>query len=599
MTQTFKQVFPIILVHIAVGFIVVFVFSMTGGTRETVLSPFEYAFKLCDVVNRFTSLFPALVTAGLLIGFSMAFRKIIPEAVNRWSPKILSSLIHAFIICVICIGLYVLLAEWLAPSVRNRQETIKAKTDSYEDYIFLAHNATTEGNFRAALSNAEAALAIWDESPQAARIAENARLKLSESGEYATGAESFALEPAEDASPLRNGLSSFEFLEKARDAMARLDFYNAHYYAMLSWQTAAANDPNKQTAMRIASEAWNSITTSLDAARALPDRQWYERKHQGYTEIQAKDFLSAYYLFQEMDIEQKKEGSGIDPDIERLLGIAKQGLLQAFFFTDETKNLRLFEQSRDVFFTITRADGGKDAILMRGVARQYVEKKDAAYLRDFEMIRFDADNHIEFHIAAPYVKMFSFSQDDKQQPRPLLILTAVDREKENAVREPKVISGKFPPANSVAKSVICLEMPYKDINLLFSATAGPELMTLAELFYFSLHSEAYGMERYAFLAEFIRRLCDPFIVFTVAIILLTWAWKFRLGKNRPFSAWWIIVMPLVTIACAYLIETARYITTLCIACASMFPAIASPAILLLVALEFLVASVYFFSQRSD
>ncbi len=598
MKQIIKQVFPVILIHLFIGFAIVFAFSMTGNVQEKILKPFEYSFKLWNALNNFTKFFPALMTAGLLIGYAVAFRKIIPETVNRWSPKIFSSLTNAFIICIICIGVYVLLAEGMVPVLKNKQEDIKAKTDAYNDYMFLAKNETSEGNYKNALSNAEAALAIWKESPEANQRAENMRLRLAEiEGEDVIWTEPSP--PEENVLPPQAGYSSFELLEKARESASALDFYNAHYYAMLSWRLSGPGDPNKEAAIRLASEAWNQITASQDSVRAIPDQQWYKKKQQGYTAIQANDFLSAYYLFLEMDREQKEDSRGIDPDIERFLEISKRGLLESFFFIDETKTLRLFEQSRDVFFTINRTDGGKDAVLMRGISRRREGKQDSAYLRDFELLRFDSEGELKFHIAVPYVKMFSFSPGE-ETPNPQLILTAVDREMENIKIEPEVISGKFPPAGALSKSVVVLDMPYKDVNLLISATAGPELMTLSELFSFSSRAEKYGMEKDLYLAEFIRRISDPFIVFTVAILMLAWAWKFRLRENRPFSAWWIILMPLVTIACAYLIETARYVARLCILLFTVkIPGFSIPAVLGMVALGFFLTSFYFFAQRSD
>lgn len=600
MKQILKQVFPVILIHLFIGFVVVFVFSMTGNIQPEILKPFEYTFKLWNALTEFTRFFPALMTAGLLTGFAMAFRKIIPEKVDRWSAKIFSSLTNAFLICIICIGVYILLSEGLVPVLKNKQEDIKAKTDAYNDYMFIAETEAAAGKYRSALSNAEAALSIWEESQEASVLAENMRLKLAETEIPGPETGNRASESGGGTPlPPQAGYSSFELLEKARESAQALDFYNAHYYAMLSWRLSRPDDPNRGAAMRLASEAWNRITASLDSVRAIPDQQWYRKKQRGYTAIQANDYLSAYYLFLEMDREQKAEAKGIDPDIERFLEISRRGLLESFFFTDETKSLRLFEQSGDVFFTLDKADGRKEAVLMKGISRGHIDRQDAAYLRGFELLRFDADGNLVFHIAVPYAKMFSFSPDG-ENPKPQLILTSVDREKENNRIDPEVISGEFPPPEAVSKSVIVLDMPYDDMNLLLSATAGPELMTLSELFSFSFKAESYGMEKDLYLAEFIQRISDPFIVFTVAILMLAWAWKLRLRKNRPFSAWWILVMPLVTVVCVYLMETARYAARLCILLFSVkIPAFSIPAILAVVAAGFFLTSLYFFAQRSD
>lgn len=600
MKQVFKTVFPIVLLYIILGFAVVMAVSLLERTETGVLPPFTASFRFMQAFIRYTGLFPALAAAGLLTGYATAFRKLVPESVGRWSPKLFSVLKNAFLLCVLCIGLYVLLSEGAAPVLKNRSGDLLSKSGSYQDYLALAQAETENGNYRAALSNAEAALGIWEESPEASRAAEQARLLLAGTGDGIPEEEEPAQENPE--APGEAGYHAFELLELAREAEARTDFYNAHYYATLAWRMFDAGDPNKEAAMRLASGAWNRITGALDGIRAEPQRAHYAKKMRGYAAIQAGDFLTAYYLFLEMQNGQRQAAQGTDPDIARFLAVARQGLLRSFFFTQETENLALFEQTADVFFTLQNGSGGTDAVLLRGVSRRRGEDgTDCAYLRDFELARFSAAGGLEFHIAVPYAKMFSFAgTNPDEEPRPELLLTAVDQDSPDGIIRPRVVAGTFPPPDSVPDSVLVLDMPYTDMTLLLATAADPDLMTVPELLAFAQKSESYGLKRDVYLAEFLRRAADPFVVFITMTFILTWAWKFRLRKNRPLSAWWILFMPLVPAVCAYLLDTARYALGLFAAFfAVCIPAFSVPAMLGVILAGFLTASVYFFSQRSD
>ena len=329
MKQVFKTVFPIVLLYIILGFAVVMAVSLPERTETGVLPPFTASFRFMQAFIRYTGLFPALAAAGLLTGYATAFRKLVPESVGRWSPKLFSVLKNAFLLCVLCIGLYVLLSEGAAPVLKNRSGDLLSKSGSYQDYLALAQAETENGNYRAALSNAEAALGIWEESPEASRAAEQARLLLAGTGDGIPEEEEPAQENPE--APGEAGYHAFELLELAREAEARTDFYNAHYYATLAWRMFDAGDPNKEAAMRLASGAWNRITGALDGIRAEPQRAHYAKKMRGYAAIQAGDFLTAYYLFLEMQDGQRQAAQGTDPDIARFLAVARQGLLRSFF----------------------------------------------------------------------------------------------------------------------------------------------------------------------------------------------------------------------------------------------------------------------------
>lgn len=590
MKEAFKRVLPIVLLHIAAGFVWALVIAFRQDASVDVLPPFEAAFKMQGAVIRLAQVFPALIAAGLLTGYSIAFRKLTPEDTGQRQAALFPARKSAYILCIVLAVAYALLAEGAIPLLKSRQEEARAKTAAYNSYMLLYRTESEGGNFRAALANAEAALAIWKESPKALEAADAARLQVLDQRGLGFIEEKGANEGA--SSLPQGGYDSLELLERAQEAAARSDFYNAHYYAALSWRMTPQENPSRDAALRLASESWNRITGALDEARVTGERRYYERKIQGYANIQEGDFLSAYYHF--LAMQEEEEAARQDPDIAAFLEVARQGVLQSFFFIDETQGLNLFEQGAGIFFTLPNSAGGKDAVLIGGAARRSSDPEGGAYFRNLEIARFGSDNRLSFQILAPYAKMQAFTGGDGSA-KPELILTAIDKSAEGARIEPQVIAGNFPPRDALSASVLTLDMPYEDMALLIDSSAGAASMTIPELLKFMRRAERYGFERAAYIAEFAQRVAEPFFALAMAVLALVWAQKFQLKRGRPFSAWWVIPIPLIAIVCVYATATARYAFNLCITFfAAKSPSLAIPCTAALLVVLLFAASCTFF-----
>lgn len=125
-------------------------------------------------------------------------------------------------------------------------------------------------------------------------------------------------------------------------------------------------------------------------------------------------------------------------------------------------------------------------------------------------------------------------------------------------------------------------------------------MSLIDLFRFMEKAEKYGFSRTECLREMIDRLADPFLMLIISIYALTLGWKYRLGKNVLFKAWWILTIPLFPLLSLFIIGVVRYLSRICsIIFVGLVPQ--NPVLLMLIflALCFTGMSVFFFSQRSD
>ncbi|HHU36026.1 MAG TPA: hypothetical protein GXZ47_02230 [Treponema sp.] len=590
------RVIPAIAAHFIVGFLLALIYTFNQPLPGTLLESFILSYRIRSTVLVFIHALPSLYISSLLIGFTIAFSKIADINVGRWSSQLLGVLKSSFVIMVIVIAAYVVLTEGVAPIMHTKTSSALARSDDYREYLRLANDMLRKGQPRSAEKQVLSALEIWKESAAAQKLLDDCHYSIAD---LYGSPESTAHVPVPDPLvPKEIGaLTVLDAIDSSEGAARELDYYNAHYYAMLAFRLSRPNDPNRELSLRMAADAWNHITTGTDFLRSRDDARLYDAKRTGYNAIQQGDYLTAYYEFLELYTEDSSRQDGKrDPDLERFLEVSRKGVLESFFFLDETAVLRPFESARDVFFVIKRQDGGLDAVYARGVVYTRNGGKDVVYIRDFELLRHNQFNQLEYHIRVPNVKMFAYTPDGKN-PRAELMLQSVDRTGERKKQVPAVLAGN--PAEQDI-SVLLLDMPYRDFNLIVSANRGPDSMNMVELLRFYDHAENYGFDQRVYLREAIARLSEPFLLLIISVLALIAGWKYRLGKNVLFKAWWVLVVPLFPIVAMFIIQSVRYLAGLCIAYFVItVPELAMVFTLLFLAVCFTGASLYFFAQRSD
>lgn len=590
------RVLPILIVHCIVGAIIALVYALNQPLPENLIESFILSYRIRSVSLIFIQALPSLYISSLLVGFTLAFSKLAGVTVGRWSTQLLGVLKSSFVFMVVIIAVYVVLVEGVAPIMHTKMSSALARSDDYQENISLARTMLQNNEPRSAEKQVLSALEIWKESPVAQKLLDDSHYRIADL--YGTPEPAARVSMPDPLVPKEFGsLTVLEAIDSSEGASRALDYYNAHYYAMLAFRLSRSDDPNRDVAMRMAADAWNHITSGTDFLRSRDDAKLYDAKRVGYNAIQQGDYLTAYYEFLELNAKDlaRKDGKQ-DPDLERFLEIARKGVLDSFFFLDETAVLRPFESARDIFFVINRTDSGLDAVHARGVVYTRTGGKDVVYLRDFELLRYNRFTQLEYHLRVPYVKMFAYTPDGKN-PRAELILQAVDRSGERRIEVPTVLAGD-PPEQDV--SVLLLDMPYRDFNLIVSANRGPASMNMVELLRFYDQAKKYGFDKRVYLHEAIARLSEPFLLLIISVLALVAGWKYRLGKNVLFKAWWVLVVPLFPILAMLIIQSIRYLAGLCIT----YFVITLPQLALIVTLVFLGlcftgSSLYFFAQRSD
>ncbi|HOT62391.1 MAG TPA: hypothetical protein PLU93_05960 [Treponemataceae bacterium] len=592
-----KRVLPFVLLHFVLGLAICIGWFFLRPAPSGLIDPFVMPWRLREGILLFVSWMPALHISGMLVGYALSFGKN-DDAVSRWSPTLLGFLKGATVLSLVCLALYVGMAEVVAPSFRARQALADVRSQDYAEYFDLAAVKLASDQVAEAEAHALTAVRIWPKSREALALLDRIRYRGAELS-APVGKKGADVPVPPDVLADDRGLTVLGALEKARDAERRLDFFNAHYYATLAARLATARDPNRENALRLAASAWNRIAAGSADLREKGDAELFAIKKKGYAAVQNGDYLTAYYLFLNLSEKQRKPADGkIDPDVERFLDVARRGLLESFFFIDETANAQLAESARDVLFVCPRPDGTADVVFARGIGYTRRSGGEMAYLRSLEVARFSANHELVFRMVAPFAKMFPYiASEGPAGGKPQLLLRAVGRQDSGTEIVPTVIEGVAPARD---QRVLVLEMPYADFGLVVAANGGMRAMSLSQLFGFAEKADRYGYQGAAALRELLARLVDPFLILIVSVFALALGWKYRLAAGKRFQAWWVLALPIFPLVSRYAVETVRYLSRLTVSFfVALKPAQAAGLTLGFVALWFVLISVYFVAQRSE
>ncbi|HNY22468.1 MAG TPA: hypothetical protein PKO22_10010 [Treponemataceae bacterium] len=593
-----RKILPILFLHFALGFAACAVWAFTRGLDVDLLSPFVFAYRFRSAVIAFIGLLPTLTISGFLMGYSISFRAVAGEAVGRWSDTLLTVLKHAYILMLACLALYAVFAEGISPALTSRQKQAVVLTKDFKEYMRAARRFVDDSQPALAVVPTRAALQVWPGNKEALYLLDQIGYKQAEGagGSDAKGRVRTASEEAviREAS----GLTVLEALDKAIEADKKNDYFNAHYYASLAARLAPTTDPNHDVAVRLAAQAWNRVSEGHDRIQSRAEADLYGIKRDGYKAIGNQDYLRAYYIFLELREAELATNDRLgDPDVERFLEISRKGVLESFFFIDETASIKIFESSRDVFFVIRHPDGSADAVFASGITYTSHSGTDMAYLRGFEFASFDRNLGLRYQISVPYAKMVASTSGAKGSARPEILLRSVDRNREGVDVVPAVIAGAVPESE---RNILMLSMDYRDFSLLVEANRGPDSMSVMDLWNFVPKAESYGFSRKTFNLELIRRLVDPFLLLILSVCALILGWQFRLGKSVMFKFWWIFTVPVFPVLSYLAVEGVRYVSRLCNgALIALLPSYPLIPVLLALVVCFLGVSLAFFSQRSE
>ncbi|MDR3283681.1 MAG: hypothetical protein LBS97_00700 [Treponema sp.] len=515
----------------------------------------------------FFKLFDSALIASFTVGLSLEFGQGNITKISRFSTMMLQKFHFAVFVALLYTFIGMAGAELAIPLVRQRQERMRIIDKYYREYITLAQKYIEQEQYELGIVYAKNAQAL---NPRAGEPSD-----LQQQAENALAADPgpVQVQKISGESPDRQSIlraqgqySTEELLRRAEDSFELANWFDAHYFSELALMGAELDDADIQRMRDISKNAWERL--SIPGVFIDTDaRKLYQTKKAGYTALLEGKSLDAYYIFHDL-----YEAYPNDNDVTRYLVLATQQVQSSYFFLDEITDLPYFETIRDVYFSLSRDDGGQDILFCRGITALEDSGGFIQYLRLFVINSYDQNGQFIKSIQAPYAKLFemrtadlplelkkALKLDPKIQNIPCVLLEGVDRDSKGVVSAPEYMSGseQIPHQNT-----LYLNLPYEDLLQIITVCEGVERISMPELYRFIPNAPKYGFSSEVLLQVLISRLCYPFILVILFLVFAIFAWNYRANHGQLFKIAWLIILPALTGVNYFILEIVLYLEKL-------------------------------------
>jgi hypothetical protein len=524
----------VFVIYAAASLVIIGGFRFIFPGQPAPLRIFSVPWRITRGALDFIGLFPALALSSLVIPFGAAGGSREPYA--RFSPRFLELLKAPILTAMIATVVYGLLFFLALPVLRDIQSNMR-----FEGQLFrLSRERAEEYAADAAWPEAAQLIAlcdsIWPDSPETASLRVAVSIGLDEYRNTPGGSVTEGLiprrSPADEGIPgQQNPVEAAEALALAERALREERFYDAHWLANLGGRLARTGSAEAGEAARLASMAWNAISSLEPNAREARVYGLYHQKREGYEAMVSEDWVRAYYIFK--DLAEKTPG---DPDVANFMVMCERGVASVAFFTDEIQ-LAVGDILTGPVFSLPGSPGGRSVLRLSSLSAF----SDFSFGMGMELVSYDARGDPAYTVEAPYVKILPITLGSS--PRLLLLMRALDRRDERVRWEP-VWTGAGRSGPGDAQMV--LDMSYDQWLLLSKVPRGTENLLIGELFAAADTLGDYGYIPQVFQAEALRRFAEPAVFLPVAVLGIVIGWRYRAKKRSRYTGVpMLIILPLV------------------------------------------------------
>jgi hypothetical protein len=521
----------IFIIYVIASYLAIMVFRFIFPGEKAPLAHFFVSWRFIRGCLDFLSLYPALALSSLVIPFGLKARP--PEQFNPFSSRFLNSLKPSIFTAIAASVLYAALLFLALPAAKDYDADLRYQAKLYHLALKKAREFSGRDEWPETARMVAICDRIWPEGTEIEKL----RIESNIRAEHALLARIQSPRTAEDESaaaqpglPGSNPLEAVGALVMAETALTEERWYDAHWLATLAERLSEKGSVETAEARRLASLAWNGVSSLEPNARETRAHSTYLLKRDGYNALLADDWIRAYYIFRELS-----SLSPEDPDVEKYLGMSEKGTLNVAFFADE-KELALGDIMTGAMFSLPMGSvpagaapgseiipGGR--IVMRVSSLSIFP--DYAYGIDNEIMAFDREGRPAWRMEARYAKLLPLFLSSGS--RVTVMMRALDREDKNKRWEPAAEGmGKEAPAGAQ----ITLGLNWEDFLLLSEIRRGPDFLSPGELRAASTTLGSRGYLPQVFEAELIQRFAEPIFLLPIAVFIIVIGWRFRSHK-RP------------------------------------------------------------------
>jgi len=514
----------IFLIYTAVSIFLIMIFRFIFPGSEAPLLIYSRDWRLVQGLLEAFNLFPALAFSALVIPFGLASFE---ENYQSFSDMFFKHLVGSVITAIIAAVVYIIIFFLAYPLVKNQEENLRYSGEMYQLAKRNAYNSKEAGEWYEASQFINICDRIWLNSPELADLRVEVTVKLDERNYARSGIQTDRR--SAEASPLSIGqqpVNATQAIVLGRAAFNDERYFDAHWLANLGNRLAVRGSEEAANAARLASDAWNMISSQAPNRRELRLFELYNLKLSGYQAMETDDWIRAFYIFQELLTHTPN-----DPDVKNFYAASEENAKQTAFFIDEME-LSLGEILNSALFSLPSSSG-------RAVLRfnSLTASADIAYGIDFEYMEFDVYSNPKAIVTSRYAKLVPFTFNDKHQ---ILVLThALDRYNKDNDFQSEWILG------SSATGAIFLDVSFEELMLISNVRRGLSNLQIGELFTASSRLGQDGYVFQIFQAEILNRLGSAMFFLPMAICVIVIAWRYRAKKKPRYL--FILLLPVLPI----------------------------------------------------
>jgi hypothetical protein len=493
---------------------------------------------LLEVIN----FFPALAFSALVLPFGFAAHE---DSFQSFSEMFFKRLVNSVIIAICATVIYAVLFFLIQPLYKEKEENMRFAGDMYKLAKDNAYKRKEAGEWHEASQFLGICDIIWPGNQDLADLRIDIEIGLEkitsqENLERLRAREALAGDRRLQASMPANYTSlsgnvqpvnATQAIDMGRKAFEERRYFDAHWLASLGSRLAGEGTAQAASARRLASEAWNMISSL--APNRTEERLYriYHLKLSGYeamNSLNAADWIRAFYIFQEL-----LTLSPDDPDAKNFYAASERATKEAAFFIDEME-LSLGEILTGALFSLPASNNGRAVLRFSSITTS----PDVAYATGLEYMTFDANSRPLTSVRSRYAKLLPVIINDK--PQVLVLTHALNRYDQHTSWDSEWVFGRK------TEGGIFLDVTYEDLLLLSNVRRGLTNLQIDELYEASQKLGSFGYVRQIFEAEILNRLSTVAFFLPMAVLMIVIAWRYRaVARPRYLIVLLLPVLPIV------------------------------------------------------
>jgi hypothetical protein len=538
----------ILTAYMAISFAVILAFRFVFPGEGAPLGNFFLPWRLVRGIVDFIGLFPALLLSALVI--PLGFMIDDDAGFARFSPRFILKIQGSILAAIIASACYGLLFFAVLPMAQEAQSAMRYKGELFNMAKQRAELHAAQREWQEAGRFLNICENIWYLSPSMDRLRQNIIIGVGSlpRDRQSGGKAGENTVRANDATVSRSAVrDAREALSLAGTALTEERYYDAHWLATLALRLARGGSVEAQEAVRVASLAWNALSSLEPGIREARNYDVYHLKRQGYEAMIANEWIRSYYIFMELS-----EQTPDDPDVANFLAMSRQGAAGVAFFIDELEG-DIGQNLTNAVFSIPLASSprtlGSSALSTetsfggRAVLRveSLLTYPDYSYAIGLDLIAFDGNNMPLYETQARYAKFVPMTVQGKDGL--VILLRALDRHDETVRWEP---AWEGPGRPDLGDAQIALDATYEHFLRLSKIRGRVDNLLWGDLLAMGSDSGNYGYVPQVFQAEILRRICSPMTLLPLSILAIIIGWRFRAAAKPKFLGFPMLgILPLV------------------------------------------------------